>query len=135
MIRSMVEHNVALIVGCMPGFAGLLKSSTSTSSIYRNLRSKLSGSYASSSRSRPSLPPTGQQHWADVKHSDDNSRRGRAYFYEMNESSAPYPEMEVSAQYEHRRTGGRQLAEDERGILRTTDLTLSCEEGLSPHGK
>ncbi|KAH6653324.1 hypothetical protein BKA67DRAFT_569192 [Truncatella angustata] len=121
-IWIMVEHNVALIVGSMPGFAGLIKSKSSTSSLYRTFRSKLpGGSSYGSNVSKPSLP--GQYSGSHGKQGDN--RRGRAYYYEMDDSVLQ-PETEVTAEYGYSSAGGH-LPEDERGILRTTDLAQSYE--------
>lgn len=136
----MVEHNVALIVGCMPGFAGFIKTRVGSSQVYKSFRSRLSGTtYFSngSNRSRatkPSLP--GPPEWSVRPHGKQTDGRGAGAgpYYEMHDSTA-YPETQIVGQYESNDGAGsrRQLVGDEeRGILKTTDVAVDHEE---PHAR
>ena len=132
-ICRMVEHNVALIVGCMPGFAGLIKTKIPNSSLYQSFRSKLGGSSyggGSSNLSKPTLPG----HYAASMGKND-TRRSRMHYYEMDEL-VNSPKTQVTTVRYQSDSPQRLLAEDERGILRTTDVAQSYQgPPLTPHAR
>ncbi|KAK8015472.1 hypothetical protein PG990_008768 [Apiospora arundinis] len=132
-IWIMVEHNVALIVGCMPGFAGLIKTKIPNSSLYQSFRSKLGGSssYGSTNLSKPTLP--GHSTTRSLG-KIDTRRSKRSQYYEMDESVGSPKTQIVSVRYQPD-SPKRLLADDERGILRTTDVAHSYQEPLPPHAR
>lgn len=137
---------MALIVGCMPGFAGLIKTRGSTSVLYRTLLSRIrrgtgsgsggggggggSSSYGSGASSQPKLPGP---YRALARGKPKEARRGRAYFYEMGDSTLARETQVTTAAAAHDDQGaaGRPMAEDEQGILRTTDVAQSYERPLT----
>ncbi|KAK8059255.1 hypothetical protein PG996_009185 [Apiospora saccharicola] len=141
----MVEHNVALIVGCMPGFAGLIKTKIPNSSLYQSFRSKLgyggNSSYGSTNpyNSKPTLPrqSTARSQLAKI----DTKRSKRSQYYEMDESVGSPKTQLVSVRYQPD-SPKRLLSSEgggEGGMLRTAhapQCTCTCQEQqLPPHAR
>ncbi|KAK7981494.1 hypothetical protein PG988_003732 [Apiospora saccharicola] len=141
----MVEHNVALIVGCMPGFAGLIKTKIPNSSLYQSFRSKLgyggNSSYGSTNpyNSKPTLPrqSTARSQLAKI----DTKRSKRSQYYEMDESVGSPKTQLVSVRYQPDSPKRLLLSEGggEGGMLRTAhapQCTCTCQEQqLPPHAR
>ncbi|KAK8066623.1 hypothetical protein PG997_013370 [Apiospora hydei] len=107
----------------MPGFAGLIKRKASTSAFCQSLLSKLRhGSSSCASKDAQSNTPAP---YAPFRGKHSETRRGRSYYYEMDETSL-VRETQFSAAHDHKPVG-KHLAEDERGILKTTNLAQSHE--------
>ncbi len=78
-VHSMVEHSVALIVGSMPALAALIKVQAAKSTVFSTARSKIFGT-------NPSKPSSNDSKPSSVEY-QGNSRRARAYYYELNDST------------------------------------------------
>ncbi|KAI5922126.1 hypothetical protein F4810DRAFT_675597, partial [Camillea tinctor] len=77
---SMVEHDVALIVGCMPAFAAFIKSLANKYTVLKAWLSEIVGSSIISTSKLSQMSP---QQRSSSQH---NNRRGRACCYELDNS-------------------------------------------------
>ncbi|KFA68504.1 hypothetical protein S40285_05399 [Stachybotrys chlorohalonatus IBT 40285] len=90
-IASLVETNVAIIVGCMPAFASFTTNTIGGSALFKSLRSRLMGSRAvNTSRSKGSggaTGRTGEQSTPAVVSFGDHQGSRRDNYYKLSETT------------------------------------------------
>lgn len=122
-LLRLIESNVAIIVGCMPGFAQLLKAHTGGSSFFTSLRSRVrdamargsSGSKNSSKRhvlDGSENPSLGAAWTAPLP----NSKRRQDY-YEMSDTVLLNSQIMASGERREPKTSSQE------GIVRCVDIS------------
>ncbi|KAI1330303.1 hypothetical protein F5Y16DRAFT_34350 [Xylariaceae sp. FL0255] len=119
----MTEHNVALIVGSMPAFAGFITLHIAGS--FKSLRSKLLGQDSSSGDPSKS--------WTPLEGAESNEHRkprANAYYYNIDDTTWNTQTTIVNAPQSR-----PALQEGSPGILKTTDFSNEASDANSLHAK
>ncbi|KJZ75446.1 hypothetical protein HIM_05142 [Hirsutella minnesotensis 3608] len=114
-IWIMVEHDVAIIVGCMPAVAGLVKTQSAKSAFLSSLRSKLQGSHKTISKQSGDETP--KQGLILPQYS---GRAARADYYELHNSMS---DMRTDRSAAEKDFVVQTTSPLEGSILRTTDIS------------
>ncbi|KAI5857354.1 hypothetical protein GGS23DRAFT_345533 [Durotheca rogersii] len=114
-IWIMVEHNTALVVGCMPSFSVFLKNHVGKSTFIGTIRSRVFGTRNGvTGVSKPSLP-------SENSGAKNSKRRARSDYYELDESMLnTQANITTQANYEF---APQSPGDKDRVIFKTTGFT------------
>ncbi|KAI3317204.1 hypothetical protein HD806DRAFT_551018 [Xylariaceae sp. AK1471] len=86
-LTSLIEVNIAIIVGCMPAFASFATNTIGGSTFFKSLRSRLLGSRGQSSKSKSSGSSGDHVKSPRLATFGSNQTPRRKKYYELNESA------------------------------------------------
>lgn len=116
--HSIVEHDVALIVGCMPAFAAFIKAQSLNPTIFSTLRTKIFGGSVTSTPK-----PNAHTREPDSIGDKRNPRRNRSHYYELDDSILNTQTTNVTIIPTYEDPVLQASTGEDRGILKTTNIS------------